>query len=312
MSDRAHGNFLSDALLDRLGHLRRDTEWLESAGNRGRYIVVWNRKVLITGKDTPAPVFLDAPALDALGATGDAILLGDHRACPCFAVALRSDQPPAVPGAFEEIRGVADRLAPEDAALLAYARAMTSWHDRHGYCGVCGAPTESTEAGHARQCGGCGAKHFPRVDPAIIVLVADDERCLLGRQPGWPAARYSTIAGFVEPGESLEEAVRREVQEETGVIVGELDYHSSQPWPFPASLMLGFRGRPASDGIVLRDGELEDARWVSRDDIAARRVLLPPRVSIAYRLIEDWFDTAPGRRLASEAEPGPWIARPEP
>jgi NAD+ diphosphatase len=311
MSGRTQGNFLADAPLDRLGHLRRDTEWLESASARGRYIAVWNRKVLITGREALAPVFLDAAGLEALGTAGDSILLGHHRAVPCFAVALRSEHPPAVPGAFEEIRSVADRLAPDDAALLAYARAMTSWHERHGHCGVCGAPTESAEAGHARRCTGCGAKHFPRVDPAIIVLVADDEQCLLGRQAAWPPGRYSTIAGFVEPGESLEEAVRREVLEETGVMVGEVAYESSQPWPFPSSLMLGFRGRPASAAIALRDGELEDARWVTRDDIAAKRVLLPPRVSIAYRLIEDWFDAAPGRTLAIEAEPGPWIARPE-
>jgi NAD+ diphosphatase len=150
------------------------------------------------------------------------------------------------------------------------------------------------------------------VDPAIIVLVADAERCLLGRQASWPEGRYSTIAGFVEPGESLEAAVRREVFEEAGVLVAEVEYHSSQPWPFPSSLMLGFTARPAGDRIALRDGELEDARWVSRDDLASGRILLGPKVSIAYRLVEDWFDAAPGRSLAAEAEAGPWVPRPEP
>jgi NAD+ diphosphatase len=308
---RDRSNFLADTPLDRLGHLRKDAAWLEAARAHGRYIAVWNRKVLVSGGESPAPVFLDPGALAGSAGADDSILLGEHGAIPCFAVALKRAPAGSLPGEFEEIRSVAHRLAPDDAALLAYARAMTSWHERHGHCSVCGTPTESIEAGHARACPGCNAKHFPRVDPAIIVLVADEERCLLGRQAEWPAGRYSTIAGFVEPGESLEEAVRREVLEETGVQVGQVDYHSSQPWPFPASLMLGFRAVPTARAIALRDGELEDARWVARDDIAARQVLLPPRVSIAYRLIEEWFDAAPGRRLAEEAEPGPWIARPE-
>jgi NAD+ diphosphatase len=150
------------------------------------------------------------------------------------------------------------------------------------------------------------------VDPAIIVLVAEADRCLLGRQASWPPSRYSTIAGVVEPGESLEDAVAREVLEEAGVSIVDVRYHSSQPWPFPSSLMLGFTARPASETIELRDGELEDARWVTREDTIAGRVLVPPSVSIAFRLVEDWFDAEPGRSLAGEAQAGPWIARPEP
>jgi len=308
---RARRHFLAAALQDRLGHLRKDAAWLDEARRRGRYVAIWHRKVLVSAGERPAPLLLDGEMLAALGASRDGVLLGDRDGVPCFAVAVgaRAELPPA--GGFEDIRALGGRLAPEDAALLAYARAMILWHERHGHCSGCGAPTESIEAGHARECRGCGAKHFPRVDPAIIVLVADERRCLLGRQAGWPDGRYSTIAGFVEPGESLEDAVRREVLEETGVQVDDVDYHGSQPWPFPSSLMLGFRARPAGDEITLRDGELEDARWFDRDDITAQRVLLPPRVSIAYRLIEEWFDRAPGRRLADEAEPGPWVARPE-
>lgn len=307
---RARSNFLAATSLDRLGHLRKDAGWLDEARRRGSYVAIWRRKVLVSPGETPAPLLLAGDMLAALGASPDCVLLGERNGVPCFAVALE-DQAQPIAGSFEDIRGLGDRLEPDDAALLAYARAMILWHERHGHCGGCGAPTRSVEAGHARECTGCGAKHFPRVDPAIIVLVADERRCLLGRQAAWPAGRYSTIAGFVEPGESLEDAVRREVLEETGVHVDEVDYHSSQPWPFPSSLMLGFRACPTAGEIALRDGELEDARWFDRDDIAAQRVLLPPRVSIAYRLIEAWFDQAPGRRLADEAEPGPWIARPE-
>jgi NAD+ diphosphatase len=306
---RAGDQFLAGAPLDRLGHLRKDAAWLAHARARGCYVAIQQRKVLVRAGDVPVPIFLDPQTVTRLGG-GDCVLLGDHGGAPCFAVALTGSGPVAS-GAFEDLRGLSDRLGPGDAALLAYARGMILWHERHAYCSACGSTTLSVEAGHARECTGCGTKHFPRVDPAIIVLVADDSRCLLGRQAAWPAGRYSTIAGFVEPGESLEDAVRREVHEETGIRVGELGYQGSQPWPFPSSLMLGFRAAPLDDAIALHDGELEDARWVTRDEIAAGRILLPPRVSIAYRLIEAWFDTAPGRRLAAEAEPGPWIARPD-
>ena len=305
-------NFLADALLDRLGHLRKDSAWLESARTRGLYLAVWKHRNLVLAGEALAPVFLAREIIATHCASDEAVLLGHRDDVPCFAIGLQGDAPPPLSGSFEEIRGIGDRLNPDDAALLAYARAMVVWHEGHRHCGVCGAPTASIEAGHARECQGCGAKHFPRVDPAIIVLVADEARCLLGRQASWPAGRYSAIAGFVEPGESLEDAVRREIREETGVYADDIEYHSSQPWPFPSSLMLGFRARPAGGKIELRDGELEDARWVERDDIVARRILLPPRVSIAYRLIEEWFDSAAGRRLAAEAEPGPWIPRPEP
>lgn len=307
----ADANFFAASPLDRLGHLRRDAAWLQTARERGRYLVVWRGKVLLRDGEAPAPAWLSAQALAGHGSVADSVLLGECDGAPCFVIGLAGDQAPALPGAFEDLRGTGGALSPGDAALLAYGRAMVLWHARHGHCSACGAATGIIEGGHARECRQCTSKHFPRVDPAIIVLVADAERCLLGRQGTWPPGRYSTIAGFVEPGESLEDAVRREVLEETGVRVAAVEYHSSQPWPFPASLMLGFSATPIEDEITLHDGELEDARWVSRDDIAAGRILLPPRVSIAYRLIGAWFDRAPGRCLASEAEPGPWLARPE-
>ena len=303
-------NFLAAAPLDRIGHLRRDEAWLAAARERGDWIALWRRKVLVSAEAAPRPLFL---AADAMPETRQEwVLLGERAGVPCFAFTLGGEDPPVALGRFEDIRGLGELLDPGDAALLAYARAMLTWHEHHGYCNRCGAPTRSIEAGHARQCESCEAKHFPRVDPAIIVLVADGDHCLLGRQPSWPPGRYSTIAGFVEPGESLEDAVAREVAEETGVRVGQVEYHSSQPWPFPSSLMLGFTARAAGGRITLRDSELEDARWLSRDDIAAGEVMLPPRVSIAWRLIEHWFDNAPGRCLEREVEAGPWLARPEP
>jgi len=302
-------NFLAAAPLDRIGHLRRDEAWLAAARGRGDWIAVWRRKVLVSAEASPRPLFLAADAV--ADEPQEWVLLGERAGVPCFAFALAGEEPPETLGRFEDIRGIGEQLEPGDAALLAYARAMLAWHEHHRHCSRCGAPTHSIEAGHARKCSGCGAKHFPRVDPAIIVLVADGDRCLLGRQPAWPPGRYSTIAGFVEPGESLEDAVAREVAEETGVRVSGIEYHSSQPWPFPSSLMLGFIAHATSERIVLRDSELEDARWLTRDDIAAGEVLPPPRVSIAWRLIEHWFDAVPGRSLSREVQAGPWVARPE-
>ncbi len=174
---------------------------------------------------------------------------------------------------LRELRPLAPLLPPDSASLLAYARALALWKARHRFCGVCGAPNLPTRAGHVMRCTaeGCATEFFPRLDPAIIVLVTDatGERALLGRQASWAKGRYSTIAGFVEPGESLEDAVIREVEEETGVLTGDVEYVASQPWPFPSSLMLGFRAVARTHDITLRDGELEDARWFTRAELTS-------------------------------------------
>ncbi len=179
---------------------------------------------------------------------------------------------------FEDLRLVASLLPADEAGLLGYARAMVTWRRRHRYCGTCGAKTVPAKGGHVLVCTNPACRHeqFPRIDPAIIVLVSDAERALLGRQAAWPAGRYSTIAGFVEPGESLEDAVAREVLEETGVTVDRIEYHSSQPWPFPSSLMLGFTARALTREIRLEDKELEDARWFTRADLDRRRPAAAP------------------------------------
>jgi len=160
----------------------------------------------------------------------------------------------------------------------------------------------AAQGGHVMQCAACAHQQFPRLDPAVIVLVTDGERALLGRQPAWPPGRYSTVAGFVEPGESLEDAVAREVREETGVSVDEIVYHSSQPWPFPSSLMLGFTAHARGTDIDLSDDELEDARWFTRAQLAAGEIALPTTHSISFRLIEDWYDSDATTPL--RAEPG--------
>ena len=181
-----------------------------------------------------------------------------------------------------------------EGGLAAYLMALLDWHRRHRFCANCGASTRIAQAGHSRRCPRCGASHFPRTDPVVIMLVTDGDRALLGRQATWPPGRYSALAGFVEPGESLEEAVAREVLEESGVEVRDVRYRSSQPWPFPASLMLAFTSTWAAGEPAVRDGELEDVRWFSRDDLRGGSVLLPPRQAIARSLVDEW--------LAGEAE----------
>jgi NAD+ diphosphatase len=206
-------------------------------------------------------------------------------------------------GRFLDLRYVARQLDHEAGALAAQAKAMIHWLRQHRYCGRCGHPTEVEEGGYVVRCrnDACGQVHFPRVDPAIIVLVTRGPACLLGRQARWDTGRYSNVAGFVEPGESLETAVAREVWEETGIKIRAVHYHSSQPWPFPQSLMVGFTAVAASEAIHLNDGELEDARWFTREDIRAGLAQgtlgLPSAYSISFHLIEDWFDVGDCGRL---------------
>lgn len=203
--------------------------------------------------------------------------------------------PPAPEAAtWLDLRAVGHLLDDTDAGILTCAVALANWHAAHSRCARCGSGTEPAQAGWARTCRGCGVEHYPRTDPAVIMAVVDDaDRILLGRQARWPEKRFSTLAGFVEPGESLEAAVRREVVEEAGVLVGEVVYRGSQPWPFPSSLMLGFRAAAQTTEITVDGEELAQARWWTREelalDLATGELLLPPAVSIARRLIEDWY-----------------------
>ncbi len=310
----ARDNVFAGDYVDRLGHRRKDSAWLKErlADPATRFVPVWNNASLIDLQPAGRARFLDRDALDALGpAAARPILLGRFAASVVFAVDVGKgprDAPPAADGQFRSLRTAAMLVPADEAALLAYAQGMVLWDRRHRYCGRCGTATDSRDAGHVRICPGkaCGQSWFPRIDPAIIVLVTDGDRALLGRQASWPAGVYSTIAGFAEPGESLEDAVAREVMEETGVIVTDARYHSSQPWPSPSSLMLGFTATAVETTIALNDNELEDARWFTRDDLLAgygKRGPTPPStISIAFRLVSDWFDDGQPGKLAAAIE----------
>jgi NAD+ diphosphatase len=283
--------------LDRAGERREDSAWLIAAWPQAHVLCVdFEGRALLQGErllSFPAHRFGDAlPA--------DASFLGlDPAGEAWFALPAQIGREVTLPdgAAWSGLREAAAVLPAFEAGLFAYAKALLLWQTRARYCGACGQATALARAGHSARCGNpdCRLETFPRLDAAIIVLVEHEGRALLGRQAGWPAGRYSTLAGFVEPGESLEDALAREVLEESGVRVAQSRYHSSQPWPFPASLMLGFRAQAADPSILLGD-ELEDARWFSRaelrDAIARRELKLPPRISISRRLIEDWLASA--------------------
>ncbi len=289
-------NVFAGAFVDRADEKRKDPDWIlaAAASDDGLFVPVWGERCLVGG-EPPRIVLLERRQAETLCTDPEQLIfLGLFRDRPAFALPIAAADPApfADLGDYQDLRFLGTHLAADEANLAAHARALAIWHSKQLYCGACGAPARPEVGGNVRRCcdDSCGQNLFPRVDPAIIVLVARDDRCLLGRQPSWPEARYSTIAGFVEPGESVEDAVRREVFEETNVHVGRVHYHSSQPWPFPSSLMLGFMADATSDDIVLNDGELEDARWFTRDELRSGFPKLPFRISIARRLVDDWLE----------------------
>lgn len=304
---RSHPNVLAGPYLDRAAHWRKDEQRLLAAlaDPDTLFVPVWRtQSLIVASEEGPVARMYDRDRLGEIDPT-ELILLGEFRGRCCFALEIPADRLPEIEitEQFRDLRLLAGDLPADEAGVLAYARAMILWRERHRYCGRCGSPTLSRKAGHVRECSSesCGLPQFPRIDPAVIVLITSGECALLGRQASWLPERYSTIAGFVEPGESLEDAVAREVREETGVIVDRVDYHSSQPWPFPTSLMLGFTAHAATTEVHLHDAELEDARWLSREQIANGEVSLPTTHSISFRLIEDWFDA--GSELPLRVQP---------
>jgi NAD+ diphosphatase len=270
----------------------------------------------VTGSSSPALV----------SEPGEPLLLGVDDAGPLFAIDIDAPAPggeqpapliapggprgsgAAPPEPADGPRAVGLReavtvLPPGEGGLVAYLASLLNWHRRHAFCAACGAPTHVAEAGLTRACPRCGTHHHPRTDPVVIMLVEDGDRLLLGRSPAWPPRRYSALAGFVEPGESLEEAVVREVLEESGVRVGGPRYLASQPWPFPSSLMVGFIAPWESGEPAPGEEDIDDVRWFDREEVAAAAaddaggwggdsdapLLLPPRLAIARRLIERWL-----------------------
>jgi NAD+ diphosphatase len=297
-------NTYAGSPLDRAGLRRDDTAWIDErlADPESVFVVVWRSKTLITAADSPAGVFLTgAEAQECRVAGGPWAFLGLRDGRAVFAVDISAVDDPAVlvPGGetrFEDLRALAGRLPADDASVFAHSRALMYWRARHKFCGVCGGICEPRTAGHALVCTQCAAQHFPRTDSAVIMLVHRDGKALLGHSQRFPnSTMYSTLAGFLEPGESLEEAVAREVLEEVGVTVGRVRYHSSQPWPFPSNIMLGFYAEGLSEEITLQEDELRDARWFTRAELrdpAAHGFQLPRLDSIARRLIEDWMEQA--------------------
>jgi NAD+ diphosphatase len=298
-------NFYAGNDFNRLAERRQDVEWINEIWARGEasLLPVWrDRNLIVGGQVTPGIALLSQRAVTV--APHELVLLGEFRGRYCFAVQLPADREPDLRehGEFHDLRAVGGLMDRHEAGLLGYARAMLLWRNKHRFCGHCGAANQSIDAGHVLKCSNasCGLSHFPRLDPAIIVLVTDGERVLMGRQAAWPVGRYSTLAGYVEWAESIEEAVAREVYEEAGVVVGSVEYHSSQPWPFPSSLMLGFIATAATTEIQLNDHELEDARWFSREQLAGGEMLFPPGQSISFRLLEDWYNLDAPRPLREE------------
>ena len=300
--------------LDRAAHLRGEAADLHK-DPAARVLPLWRGKpAMIAGAGGAESGAWCPPDLPALAGAAP-LFLGLDDGAPRFAVDLRDWAPeveaetlgafadpseqrhPDLPegSRFVELRAAMTALSPREAELAATARALLQWHEAHGFCARCGAPSVMAQAGWRRDCPACGTHHFPRTDPVVIMLITRGNDVLLGRSPGWPEGMYSLLAGFVEPGETVEAAVRREVFEESGVRVGAVDYLASQPWPFPASLMLGCRGRAESRDITVDPVEIEEALWLSREDVARAfagehpRVRPPRKGAIAGFLLANWL-----------------------
>ncbi len=291
---------LSVRAHDRVGHRRTDDAWLAEtwADPKTRVLLLARGHFPVErgGEDNRAAIrwraTSDVPE-------GQRVFLGEEGGAAHFALLL--DQSPDEPRDDEatgeewtNMRAVGPELSAPDQSLLVHAVALAEWHRAHRFCGRCGSALTAAAAGHVLTCTGCGRQHFPRTDPAVIMLVTDeDDRALLGRQPSWPEGRYSTLAGFVDPGESLEEAVRREVAEEVGVEIGAVTYLGNQPWPFPSSLMVGFFAEALTTEIRVDEDEISDARWFTREQMRAEAeagtLRLPGGISISRTLVETWY-----------------------
>jgi NAD+ diphosphatase len=283
---------------DRLSQLRDDDSFLEKAWSDPD-----SRVVLVRGLDLASRP--DGSGLATIPTAeappGDRMLLGAADGVVHFLVIADSDT--EHPVEFRSLRAIATSLDKLDASLAVHAVALAQWHGRHACCAVCGAETTVEQAGASRRCPRCSTQHFPRTDPAVIMLVVDDDgRCLLGHNAARDATWYSTLAGFVEPGETLEDAVVREVAEETGVVVDDVTYAGSQPWPFPSSLMLGFIAHAADTTISVDGVEITKARWFTRDEVCREvesgALVVPSTISISGALLQSWYGAPLPERIA--------------
>lgn len=295
----------ADSFIERAAERRLDADFLkraEEALGSGAYAVAGEMIIMRKGRGGCEPLFATAAA-KALGAVRESVFLGlaGERARfgfgydPSIAEACKSNPDYVV----TDLRSVAVQglVPPEHLAPLAEAKAMLAWHARHRFCANCGSPTQAVSAGWKRDCPACAAEHFPRTDPVVIMLTVDGERCLLGRQSRFPPGTYSCLAGFIEPGETIEDAVRRETLEEAGIRCGRVRYFASQPWPFPMSLMIGTHAEALSSAITVDRNELEDARWFEREEVARmlvrahpERLATPPPIAIAHHIIRAWVE----------------------
>jgi NAD+ diphosphatase len=298
-------NFYTADALDRVSHLREDAAWLAARlrHESSRLLPVWRERNLVGGIDgEPHYVHLPIGQIETLRADrAEPVLLGLIGDIAYFTLDVSHIEAPethellGAAGLFEDLRRVGPLLPSEQGNLLAFARGINYWHSRHRHCGVCGAPTASEKAGHQRRCTGsaCGAVSFPRTDAAIITLVYHEDRIILARSPRFVSGMQSVLAGFLEPGESLEDTVVREIFEEVGIRVTDVEYQHSQPWPFPSSLMVGFRARALDTAIRVDNDEILEADWYSRGFLKALTpdspLKLPRPDSIARRLIEEWL-----------------------
>jgi NAD+ diphosphatase len=293
-------NYISINNWDRCSLPRKDKNWINEKlqDKKSRIIPVYRNKVLLSNNDkAPEAAFITYKDIAENSDVVDTLVfLGIYERTPYFAVEIKSDEAALslsqnANGVFKSIRWIVSLLNVRDCELLTLAGFMIYWHSRNQYCGKCGSETKSTDAGHVRICKSqaCKESYFPSMDPAVIVLVSKGEKCLLGRQKMWPEKMYSTLAGFVEPGEKIEDAVKREIMEEVGISVDNIKYQGSQPWLFPSSLMLGFTATAKEEVIIIDNTELEDARWFTREELTQNPEMLPGKVSIARKLIMDWI-----------------------